>query len=74
MRKVRKLTGDKTPHAPGEEPEGYVPPQEVDELEPEYQSVNYQAMTAYLTAAVQALSNKLDVQAAELKKLNQRVQ
>jgi hypothetical protein len=72
MRKVRKLVGDTTAHAPGEEPEGYESPEEVDDMEPDYQSVNYQAMTAYLTAAVQALSNKLDAQAAEIKQLKQR--
>jgi hypothetical protein len=63
MRKVRKLVGDTTAHAPGEEPDGYESPQEVDEMEPDYQSVNYQAMTAYLTAALQALNNKVDAQA-----------
>lgn len=71
MRKVRKLVGDTTPHAPGEEPEGYEPPEEVDVMEPDYQSVNYQAMTAYLTAAVQALNTKLEAQAVEIERLKQ---
>lgn len=71
MRKVRKLVGDTTPHAPGEEPEGYEPPEEVDGMEPDYQSVNYQAMTAYLTAAVQALNTKLEAQAVEIERLKQ---
>jgi hypothetical protein len=40
-------------------------------MEPDYQSVNYQAMTAYLTAAVQALNTKLEAQAVEIERLKQ---
>jgi hypothetical protein len=62
----KQLIGDKTPHRPGEEPEGYVAPVEQDVVVPDLQSVNYIGMVPYLVAAMQEMKRELDEMKAEL--------
>jgi hypothetical protein len=73
MKTVKRMVGDTTAYPPGEEPEGYEPPHEIEELVPDVQSVNYVGMVAYLTSAVQALNDKLEGQAAEIERLKELV-
>jgi hypothetical protein len=73
MHLVKRLIGDLTPHAPGEEPEEHVAPTAEEREEPALQSVNYVGMIPYLTAAIQALNNRLVAQATEIEQLKQRL-
>lgn len=73
VKTVSEVVGDKTPYLPGEEPEGYVPPVEVEKVVPDLQSVNYAQLSVYQTAAIQALSAKLEAALGRIAELEEKL-